>query len=133
MNQETQSNKEIARKVSWTLVFLVYSGAVFYFSIRPIREGVPVIGIMGMDKLVHAGEFTLYALLGYRAIKYYVKAEKTIHTLAGVSVIYGTLTELSQLFLYYRSASVLDWLANILGITIGLMIIILHGKRGSKT
>ncbi|MBS3740056.1 VanZ family protein [Candidatus Bipolaricaulota bacterium] len=133
MNQETLSNEEVARKVSWTLVFLAYSGAVFYFSVRPIQEGAPVIGITGMDKLVHAGEFTLYALLGYRAIKYYVKAEKTIHTLAGVSVIYGTLTELSQLFFYYRSASVLDWLANVLGITIGLMIIILHKKRGSKT
>lgn len=133
MNQETLSHKEVARKISWTLVFLLYSGAIFYFSIRPIQEGVPVIGITGMDKLVHAGEFTLYAFLGYRTIKYYIKPEKAIPTLAGVSIIYGTLTELSQLFFSYRSASILDWLANILGITIGLIVIFLHGKSGSKT
>lgn len=133
MNPEILSHKDGAKKIFWTLVFLLYSGAVFYFAVRPIREGTPVIGITGMDKLIHAGEFTLYALLGYPTIKYYVKAKKTIHTLAGISVIYGTLTELSQLFFPYRSASVLDWLANILGITIGLIIIFLHGKRGPRT
>lgn len=128
MNTERFPHKEFAKKTLWTFLFLVYSGLVFYFAVRPIKEGAPVIGIQGMDKLIHACEFTLYVLLGYRAIKYYIERKKVIYVLVLISVTYGSLTELSQLFFSYRTASSLDWLANLTGILAGLIILNLYRK-----
>lgn len=129
MNPDLLPSREVANKMVWTLMFLIYSGAVFYLAVRPIQEGAPVIGIRGMDKLIHMGEFTLYVLLGYRTVKYYIKQKRTIYFLAVISLAYGSLTELSQLFFSYRTASALDWFANVIGITTGLIIIFLYRKK----
>lgn len=119
--------------IFWTVIFLFYSGVVFYFSVRPLGEGVPVIGIPGMDKLAHTGEFILFALIGYPAVRSYTKRRNRIVTTALISILYGSVTEFSQLFISYRSASILDWLANVAGTIIGLTIIFFYREyRGRK-
>lgn len=111
------------KKVFWTVIFTVYTGLVFYGSIYPVQQGPPLIAIPGADKLIHAGEFTLFTLIGYVTFSYYTEGEKRSKSLLAFSIFYGGLTELVQMFFPYRTASVLDLLANLFGILVGLVII----------
>ncbi len=84
-----------------------------------------------MDKLAHGIEFALFALLGYRTLGYYIAdtgRNTRLRAAAIISAFYGGLTELCQYFLPYRSASVLDWSADLLGAALGLSLIILADK-----
>lgn len=115
--------------------FLAYSGLVFYFSVRPIGEGAPMIGLPGADKLFHAGEFALFVIMAHQAIHHFADTGQTRNSVVTLSIFYASLTEFSQAFIAYRTASWLDWLANIAGISLGLVTIILirkfiEGKNG---
>ncbi|MBS3786975.1 VanZ family protein [Candidatus Bipolaricaulota bacterium] len=116
---------EKIKKLAWTAIFIVYAGIIFYASIHPVQEGVPIITVPGADKLIHAGEFTLFTLIGYKAISYYTESDGRYRSLITLSFFYGGLTELVQIFFHYRTASVLDWFADIFGIGFGLIVILL--------
>ncbi len=67
------------------------------------------------DKLEHAIAFVLLTYLGYKAYPKYV-----FYVSLGLA-IYGGLMGLLQLWLTQtRSASMLDWLADLVGIALGL-------------
>ncbi|MFP4136336.1 MAG: VanZ family protein [Candidatus Acetothermia bacterium] len=119
-------------KALWTTFFLFYTGLVFYMSIRPLGEGTPVIGIPGMDKLAHAGEFALFVLIGLPTVERYEKVERAGVFVAVIAILYGSITEFSQLFIAYRTASGLDWLANVVGTGIGLLIVFKFRYRKNK-
>lgn len=95
---------EKIKKLGWTAIFTVYAGIIFYASIHPVQEGVPIITVPGADKLIHAGEFTLFTLIGYKAISYYTDNDERYRSLITLSIFYGGLTELAQMFIHYRAA-----------------------------
>lgn len=119
---------ETIKKVGWTAAFTVYAGIIFYGSIYPVQEGPPLITFPGADKLIHAGEFFLFTLIGYQAISYYTERGGRYTRLIGISIFYGGLTELVQIFFPYRTASALDWFADLFGIGVGLLAIIIIEK-----
>jgi VanZ family protein len=124
--------KRITNKILSVLAFLAYSGLVFYFSVRPIGEGAPVIGLPGADKLFHAGEFALFVLIAYVAIHHFADTGQTRNSVVTLSIFYASLTEFSQAFIVYRTSSWLDWLANLVGISIGVVMVILIINKNNK-
>ena len=89
-------------------------------------EVKPVPQTWPKDKLEHAIVFALLSYLGIKA--YSTKAySKYALTICLALAIFGGLMELlqSQLTLT-RSGSVADWLADIVGITLGLFALNLH-------
>ena len=121
-------SNEVLKKIFWTAVFALYSGLIFYVSIYPFRGTPSPIIFPGADKLIHAGEFTLFFLIGYQTILYYTKNEGKLIWTLGLTTFYGGITELAQLAFVYRTASLIDWGADILGAVIGLLIILLIEK-----
>lgn len=120
--------KRITNKIFSVLAFLAYSGLVFYFSVRPVGEGVPMIGLPGADKMFHAGEFALFVIMARQAIRHFADTGQTRNSVVTLSIFYASLTEFSQAFIVYRTSSWLDWLANLAGISFGLVTIILIRK-----
>ncbi len=133
--KQFRTKTEMLKKVFWTALFTVYAGLIFYGSVYPVQEGPPLIAIPGFDKLIHAGEFTLLTLIGYRTFSYYTESGKRIRSLFVFSIFYGGLTELVQTVFPYRTASALDMLADLFGILLGLVIIMVMERlrTGEKT
>ncbi|MCF7890272.1 VanZ family protein [Candidatus Bipolaricaulota bacterium] len=124
---------EIIKKAVWTAIFTVYAGIIFYASIYPVQKGPSLTTVPGTDKLIHAGEFILFTLIGYRTISYYTgSSEERNAGLISLSIFYGGLTELTQMFFPYRTASVLDWLANVSGVGLGLIVIVMIERWRAK-
>lgn len=71
----------------------------------PIGDGIP-----HKDKAIHFGIFVGLTGLGLRGF-----STRVVLVLVGLSV-YGVATELAQGLTSYRSASVADWLFDLLGI-----------------
>lgn len=128
MITELTELKEASNKIVSIIGFLVYSGLVFYLSVRPISAGAPVITLPGADKILHAGEFALFVILAYRAISYFADSIRTNSSVVTLSLFYASLTEFSQAFISYRTSSWLDWLANLAGILLGLAFVIFVRK-----
>lgn len=132
MKSELPKLRQVSGKVFSVLAFLTYSGFVFYYSVRPIGKGSPIFTLPGADKFLHAGEFTIFVLLAYRAIHHFVNTRQTNNSAAGLSIFYASLTEFTQGFISYRTSSWLDWLANLAGISLGLGLIILVRKKKNR-
>jgi|GEM_PF-3477723 len=108
---------------SWVAIFLLYAGVIYYLALRPIEVGHPMQRLVEFDKIIHAGEFTLFFLIGKR-VTHYTKITKAREYIALilVSLAFGGIMELSQMFVSYRSASVIDWLADFGGVILGYTI-----------
>ena len=117
-----------AKRGIWTTILAAYTGIIFYASVYPTGEGPSIATFPGVDKIVHAGEFALFVLIGYRTISYYKGLESKRLGLIVLSIFIGGLTELVQLFFPYRTASVLDWFADLAGVATGLVVIYLVEK-----
>ena len=116
------------KKFIWTSLFTVYSGLIFYGSIYPVQQGGVSFIVPGLDKIIHAGEFFVFTLIGYKTFSYYMENKGRRVRLISTSLFYGGLTEFSQLFFPYRTASWLDFLANLFGIVAGLMAMLIIEK-----
>lgn len=104
---------------SW-LPAALYAGIIFYLSHQPHpEEQLPEFLFTKVsDKLVHAVEYGILALLCYRAFRR--SAGMTLASYAVLSSIvaaslYGASDELHQLFVPFREASPWDWLADTAG------------------
>lgn len=104
----------------WLL--LLTTTYLLLIEVKPVPQTWP------KDKLQHA---IIFALLTYLSIKAY---PKNVLTICLALAIYGGLMELlqSQLTLT-RSGSLADWLADIVGITLGFFIINFHKKSAAST
>jgi membrane associated rhomboid family serine protease len=81
----------------------------------------------GVDKLVHAGLFAALALSGRWA-----GIERSV--LAALLVIYAAVSEVLQgLTPLDRSASAADWLADVVGVVLGLALWDLVARRRNRT
>lgn len=70
------------------------------------------------DKLVHA---SLFAMLGWLAVRGWVLAPQRWRMVAGLLLL-GVLTEALQTQIPGRSASLADWLADTLGLAMGMLL-----------
>lgn len=119
---------------SWGPVF-GYAGLIFYLSSQPHpEETLPSIIKHFSDKVLHVIEYAILGALCYRAFhESHVKMWRTRAILAAVILtsLYGASDEIHQAFVPFRESSVLDWVADTIGATLGA--ILMHRIRGFMT
>lgn len=106
---------------SWRgLLVLVYTLALFYGGVIDIGP-LPKIPHVATDKLLHAVAFAgLAGLIAFALPE--VRDRRRQGFAAGVSTAVGALLELVQSALPYRSADVLDLLADAVGAVLGALV-----------
>ena len=105
----------------WPILFWGFFSFVTFFlliELAPKPQKIP-----HLDKIQHAIIFTILTLSAAMAWKPHR------YWLAAALILYGASTELFQgLLTVTRQASVYDWLADCVGIAIGLLIFALYKK-----
>jgi VanZ family protein len=98
-----------------SFVFILYVILVSYFCLSP-PEGINNIG--SLDKIAHVLTYIGFAILGCLM----AKNRKQLLIIITACAIYGLAIEYLQSLTGYRTASVHDELANIIGLFIGVTI-----------
>jgi len=109
----------------WVPVAL-YAGVIFYLSAQSHpEEQLPSFLLKDVsDKVLHAVEYGILALLCYRAFRWAagpaVVRQAVVLAIVTASV-YGVTDEVHQFFVPFRESSWLDWLADTIGAAIGVI------------
>jgi len=113
----------------WLMVAVLFTAIVVLLTHIP-EDAIPsVLQIGGLDKLAHVSAYGAITLL-------FVLSLRTCPTMLSASLLFsailaiGALDELTQPF-FSRTASLTDWLANIVGTFIVLLIFVcfVNSKR----
>ena len=104
----------------------LYAGTVFYLSsLSHPEDQLPSFLLKEVsDKVLHAVEYGILALLCYRAFRWgsgpVVARQALVLAITTVSV-FGLTDEVHQYFVPFRESSWLDWLADTVGAAIGAL------------
>uniref|UniRef100_A0A7C6ECX0 VanZ family protein n=1 Tax=candidate division WOR-3 bacterium TaxID=2052148 RepID=A0A7C6ECX0_UNCW3 len=89
--------------ILWIIVIL-------FLSLIPTPEA-PKLQETGVDKVLHFGAYALLGMIAQSAVGF--------HSLS-IGISLGTITELLQYMVPHRSVEFFDWLANVLGLGLGI-------------
>jgi len=110
---------------TWGPVF-GYAGLIFYLSSQPHpEETLPSIIKHFSDKVLHVIEYAILGALCYRAFhESQTEAWRKKAVLAAILLtsLYGVSDEVHQAFVPFRESSVLDWVADTVGATLGAIL-----------
>jgi len=109
----------------WAPVAL-YAGVIFYLSAQSNPEDqLPSFLLKEVsDKVLHAVEYGILAVLCYRAFRWAAGpavAQQAVVLAIVTASVYGVTDEVHQAFVPLRESSWLDWLADTIGAAIGTM------------
>lgn len=109
----------------WAPVAL-YAGTIFYLSDQPHpQDKLPSFLFEEVsDKVLHAVEYGILALLCYRAFRWAagpVVARQAVLLAVVTASAYGITDEMHQAFIPFRESGWQDWLADTIGATIGAL------------
>ena len=109
----------------WAPVAL-YAGTIFYLSSQSHpEEQLPSFLLKDVsDKVLHAVEYGILAMLCYRAFRWAAGpavARQAVVLAIVTASVYGLTDEAHQFFVPFRESSWLDWLADTIGAAIGAM------------
>jgi len=111
-------------KIVKLLPALLYTILIFYLSHQSNPFPIKYKGLFTYDKIIHMIEYGIFAFLWWFALKNYILRKPLLHiTILIWSSLYGISDEIHQSFIPGRYCSVYDWFADLLGITISLLII----------
>lgn len=116
------------KKVLFFVPAFLYYSLIFFFSSRSIdlKADIPF-----MDKAIHLIEFAILGFLlsfgCFSSLKYRLKVKAYLTFFSGT--LLGALDELHQYFIPSRSTEILDWMADVLGVLLGLLIFISLFRR----
>ena len=114
-----------------------YMALIFYLSSLPHpEEQLPnfLFEKLG-DKLLHAIEYSVLAMLCYRAFRRTVRAYAAQYAVVlaiAAASLYGATDEVHQAFVPLRASSLSDWIADTAGAVIGAVGARRFLERGSK-
>ncbi len=117
----------VMSQVLWYwLPVALYAGTIFYLSSQSHpEEQLPSLMFEEVsDKVLHAVEYGILALLCYRAFRWGTNGPVASHALLFAIMtasLYGITDEVHQLFVPFRESSWLDWVADTAGAVIGAM------------
>lgn len=102
---------------------ILWAALVFIGSSIPGRA-LPPLGILSWDKLLHACEFGIFALLLVKAYGSWlaVARRNTVLLAAFTGIVWALLDELHQLFVPGRDGNIYDFLADAVGVVAVLAI-----------
>jgi len=100
-----------------------YAGLIFFLSAQSHpEEQLPSFLLKGIsDKVLHAVEYAMLALLCYRAFRWAagpVVARQAVVLAIVTASVFGLTDEVHQLFVPFRESSWQDWLADTVGATL---------------
>ena len=112
--------------IKWLMVAVIFTATVVFLTHIPEDAMPSQLQVIGLDKLAH--------ILAYGAITYlFVLSLRTCPTMLSASLLFfailavGAVDELTQPF-FNRTASLADWLADIVGIS-GVLLFFPRFKR----
>ena len=103
--------------IFWLLIIIV--SVLMLIELQPKKDGIPYI-----DKFVHAFVFIWLTITGCLAY-----GQKKSWVYAGLIALGALYEVLQALFTVTRQASVYDWLADIAGIILAIMMSRIYAKR----
>jgi VanZ family protein len=131
------SPRPIAHWLRYWLPVIAYITVIFYLSsLSHPEERLPhfLFEQFG-DKLLHAIEYAVLALLCYRAFRWAAGAQAREYAVALAIVatsLYGLTDELHQAYVPLRESSFVDWIADMTGAVIGAVGSRRLMERGTK-
>ncbi len=102
------------RKKPRTILFISYAMLVAFLSLQPGNGSI----IGPYDKVAHFVTYGIFAVLAHRM---HLSARHYVYVCIGI-VAYSGLLEVAQSFVPGREMSVLDLLANTLGVALGMLL-----------
>lgn len=106
------------KKYIFTIMLLSYIFLIIFFA---VSKSVPTPPLKNQDKILHFLEFLILAALLYKTFSIYnIKYPKLTAVIIGI--LFAAVSEIIQIYIPGRSFSSLDFLADIMGITIALVI-----------
>lgn len=102
-------------KMFFRLTLSVAVAAITYLATAPL-DAVPVLGVG--DKVLHATAFLVLAVL----VDYSFPAASFAVGKISLLLVYGIAIEITQHFLPFRSFSLLDWLADAVGVLLYVVV-----------
>lgn len=114
----------------YTLFAVLYLSLIFIQSSIP-SEKIPQMTILSFDKIIHAGIYFIATILIYLAIREYRPFDtgKIARLTFAITVLYGLSDEIHQYFVPGRNSSIWDFVADIAGVTAGLLIVHVIRKK----
>ena len=118
------ARQDVMGQVLWYWTPVVgYAGLIFSLSsLSHPEEQLPSFLLKGIsDKVLHAVEYAMLALLCYRAFRWAagpVVARQAVVLAIVTASVFGLTDEVHQLFVPLREASWQDWLADTVGATL---------------
>jgi len=103
---------------------IVYSLIIFTLSSLP-QEKVPAIEIWNFDKVLHLIEYTIYGIflsLAFASAEHEKVARRAIPLSLLTGLLFAITDELHQYFVPGRFCSIYDWLADAIGIGLGIYL-----------
>jgi len=104
----------------WIALLVLYAAAIFVVSHRSVSVGEPPFP--HVDKLLHAAEFALFFALAWKA------TNRRFALSALLTVAYAGTDELHQLFVATRTASALDFGADLVGALLAALLLTFGGR-----
>lgn len=107
---------------------------IFYMSSQPKAPPIPLIeGFLNRvewsDKIKH---FIGYAVLGgltWRSLGNNCSRWRRFWLAIGISAVYGATDEFHQRYVIGRSCDFCDWTADVIGASVGAMILLMRGAK----
>ncbi|OGW47231.1 MAG: hypothetical protein A2V62_00105, partial [Nitrospirae bacterium RBG_19FT_COMBO_58_9] len=118
------ARRGVTGQVLWYWVpAALYAGLIFFFSAQSHPEDdLPSFLFKEVsDKVLHAVEYAVLALLCYRAFRWAagpVLARQAVVLAILTASVYGLTDEVHQAFVPFRDSSWQDWLADTVGATL---------------
>ena len=127
----TMSRDPLRRRFRWLMAWLAYWVGLFVLMHVPITR-YPLLTHPGSDKAIH---FVLYGLLTWLGGRYQIARMDPPRGLVLVGwaigyAIFCAFDEWLQQFVG-RTASLVDWLADVMGVAVGTTVLILTHHRRS--
>lgn len=126
---------EFKKYFFWSLLIL-YSLLIFYLSSLPLPS--PQYKGISLDKLIHVGEFFVYAALCFFAFKTSFFRRRLIPNIYAAfiwSSVYAASDELHQYFTGFRFGSWIDFIGDFIGILLFFILayFVLFRPKGFKS
>ncbi len=103
---------------------VLYSFLVYFMSSLEL-DRIPKFTILGFDKLIHLTEYFVYVVFMLIALETFEKIKtkrQMIFIAILISMLFGISDEIHQYFVQGRSCSIFDFIADSLGIIIGVIL-----------
>lgn len=121
-NATTNKKNTIIKIIALAQLLIASMSCVYFSSIEDIK--LPDVGFVYTDKLLHMGAFVIYGMslqVALIANMQKSSSKKIRFFVLLIAAIFAASDEIHQSFVPGRSADILDWLADVLGVCISLL------------